>query len=311
LVNIPPMIHNTPLTNSQISHKELIVEAIDFVEKNLREPISVKQVTLQFEKSHWHFQRLFRSIVGISLGNYLRLRRLTEAAFQLRESSRKIIDIAMDFDFGSQASFTRAFKEFSHMTPLEFRRNTKYVARDILRPLSQEKIDFYWRDVQRTPSIVQLPPKNFYGLRVDYKSHFEEGSDCKEKVLTQWQNFLPRKKEIRNQLGKEFYGLALSSELELRERRLSYLAGVETGDLQQSVPDFEYARILGGTYACFENRGLAQQRSSLIDFIYGIWLPESPYQRGLDYDFEVFDKRYSLGNPDSISMLYIPLKVKT
>jgi AraC family transcriptional regulator len=305
------MINNSPLSTIQVAQKELVVEAINFIENNLQEPISLPQITRQFEKSHWHFQRLFRCITGISLGTYLRMRRLTEASFLLRNSSQKIIDIAMQFDFGSQASFTRAFKEFSQMTPLEYRRSTKYLARDILRPLSREKIDFYWRDVQRTPTIAELPSKNFYGLRVDFKSHFEEGSDCSEKVVAHWEKFLPRKKEIRHQIGKELYGLALSTELELRERKLSYLACVETSDLEQKIPDFEYVQISGGSYAAFENRGLAQQRSSLLDFIYGIWLPSSNYERGRDYDFEVFDRRYSLGNLDSISTLYIPLKSKS
>jgi AraC family transcriptional regulator len=290
------------------SQKQVVLDAIAFVENNLEEPISIKEVTEQFENSHWYFQRLFRSVVGLSLGNYLRLRRLTEAASHLRHSQLRVIDIAMQFDFGSQEAFARAFKQFAQMTPTEYRDNRKYVIREVQNPLTPEKIEYFWQDVQRVPSLQNLSSKVLYGSRVDFNSHFEEGSDCAVKVVAHWQKFLKEKKAIQRQTGKEIFGVALSSELEMREKKLSYIASVETSDFEQNIPGYEYLELPSGLYAAFENRGLAQKRSSLMDYVYGIWLAQSEYKRGRGYDFEVFDHRYSLNNEKSISYLYIPIE---
>lgn len=294
-----------PVKNEQ---KQVIIEALHFVERHLEEELSIKEVTAQFEKSHWYFQRLFRSVVGLSLGNYLRLRRLSEAALLLRNSDLRIIDIAMQFDFGSQEAFARAFKAFSQVTPTEYRSDRNWVLLEFQNALTDEKIEYFWNDVQRTPHLIQFPEKILYGTRVDFNSHFEEGSDCATKVVAHWQGFLKRKKNIRSQICPQMYGVALSSEKEMREKTLSYFSSVETDDLTQNLPDHEYLALQSGLYAAFENRGLAQKRSSLMDYVYGIWLPQSSYKRGTGYDFEVFDHRYSLGNENSISFLYIPIK---
>lgn len=218
--------------------KDIILAAITYVERNLEEPIQIEDVALAFEKSHWYFQRLFRSVIGVSLGHYLRLRRLSEAAWLLRNSDQRIIDIAIRFDFGSQEAFTRAFKKFGGINPNEYRENSNYVIREILNAVTAEKLNYFWSGVQRVPTIVQLPEKFLFGSRADFLSHFEEGSDCKVKIVEHWLKFLGLKKSVADQVGKEIYGVALSDEKDLREKKLSYLASVETTNLNQKVLDF-------------------------------------------------------------------------
>ena len=155
-----------------------------------------------------------------------------------------------------------------------------------------------------------MESKNLYGSRVDFLSHFEEGSDCKVKIIEHWVGFLGKKKLISDQIGKEIYGVALSDEKQLREKKLSYLASVETANLNQQVLDFEYLNIPQGLYAKFENKGSAQKSSTLMDYVYGIWMPQSDYRRARGYDFEIFDHRFAYNNPDSISFLCIPIELK-
>ena len=66
-----------------------------------------------------------------------------------------------------------------------------------------------------------------------------------------------------------------------------------------------------GQYACFENRTLPEQNSSLIDYIYGIWLPSSNYDRGRGYDLEIFDHRYVAGDPSSVCRFFVPVISKS
>ncbi len=288
--------------------KDIVVEAIHLIESGLQSSISVSEIGRNFEKSHWNFQRLFRSVVGLSMGNYIRLRRLTEAASLLRNTNERILDIAILFDFSSQEAFARAFKKFSGLTPSEYRENRNIVIRDTQSRLSNDRIEYFWNNVQRSPTIKTLDSFIVCGMKVDFLSHFEEGSDCAVKVVEHWKKFAQTKHLIKDHKKGELYGIALSSELELREKKLTYLAGVSTTNTDQNLTDHSFINMQGGLYALFENRGLAQKHSSLMDYIYGIWIPNSQYKRRPGYDFEIFDKRYQLDNEDSISTFCLPIE---
>lgn len=69
------------------------------------------------------FQRIFTYITGISIHEYVRRRRLTLAGYDIRNSSEKIIDIAIKYGFNSHAAFTRAFKEHHKVSPSSVRKN--------------------------------------------------------------------------------------------------------------------------------------------------------------------------------------------
>ena len=67
------------------------------------------------------FSRLFSILTETTLSEYLRSRRLTEAAIILRDTDEKIIDVALRFGYESPDSFGTAFKNFHGFTPSEVR----------------------------------------------------------------------------------------------------------------------------------------------------------------------------------------------
>ena len=67
--------------------------------------------------------RIFKSIAGYTVTDYIRRRRLTEAAKVLLNTDMKIIDIAMMHGYNSQEAFSRAFKEMFNVTPNYYRTN--------------------------------------------------------------------------------------------------------------------------------------------------------------------------------------------
>ena len=69
---------------------------------------------------------MFRSTTGHALGSYIRERRLSQAAQALRSTPRPILDIALQFHFDSQPSFSRAFKKQFGKTPAVYRRTTRW-----------------------------------------------------------------------------------------------------------------------------------------------------------------------------------------
>lgn len=91
--------------------------ALDYIEENLLGEIDKQYIAKIACCSEFHFYRLFSFISGISLGEYIRHRRLTMAAFEVQNSSIKIIDLALKYGYESPESFTRAFQKLHGITP--------------------------------------------------------------------------------------------------------------------------------------------------------------------------------------------------
>lgn len=100
-----------------------IQRAIDYVEDNILEPIDYEEVATKAYSSSFHFQRVFSILCGITLGEYIRFRRLTLAGSDLARSSVKIIDIAIKYGYDTPESFSRAFFRFHGVLPSQAKTN--------------------------------------------------------------------------------------------------------------------------------------------------------------------------------------------
>lgn len=94
---------------------------IDYIETVLEDEIDEKKITHLSGYSHAMFSRLFSILTETTLSEYLRGRKLTEAAIALRDTDEKVIDIAFKFGYESSDSFGTAFKNFHGFTPSEVR----------------------------------------------------------------------------------------------------------------------------------------------------------------------------------------------
>ncbi len=99
-----------------------IQRALDYTEAHLTEEVDYEAVARQACSSAFHFQRMFSMLCGFSLGDYIRMRRLTLAAEDLIRTSEKVIDLAYQYGYDTPESFSRAFTRFHGVTPTEARR---------------------------------------------------------------------------------------------------------------------------------------------------------------------------------------------
>lgn len=101
---------------------EAIVRALDFIEARLRAPLAVADIAGAVGYSLYHFCRVFGAAVRHSPYDYLMRRRMTLAAEEVLRTDRKIVDIALDYQFESHEGFTRAFQRMCGLAPREARR---------------------------------------------------------------------------------------------------------------------------------------------------------------------------------------------
>lgn len=118
----------------QDTHLALVCELSKWIEDHIGRMIYLEELATYSGYSLWHMQKIFKEITGISLGKYIRQRRLAKAINLLRNSSKPIFDIALDFGFGSQSHFTYMFRKEFGITPYDFRQNIN-IELEIKEPL--------------------------------------------------------------------------------------------------------------------------------------------------------------------------------
>lgn len=103
-------------------HDQIIDSLTDWIDQNLNKTLSIDEVAAKSGYSKWHLQRMFRSVTKQTLGGYIRERRLTMAAQELSTTQRPVFDIAMQYGYDSQQTFSRVFRRQFAQTPTAYRR---------------------------------------------------------------------------------------------------------------------------------------------------------------------------------------------
>lgn len=104
---------------------KLLNDMVDYIEDNLTEEISYKQLSKIVGISEYSLQRIFVFLTNVSLSEYIRRRRLSKAYEELKVTDIKIIDLAIKYGYDSSISFSRTFKKYFNITPSECRNTNK------------------------------------------------------------------------------------------------------------------------------------------------------------------------------------------
>ncbi|ADY56427.1 transcriptional regulator, AraC family [Syntrophobotulus glycolicus DSM 8271] len=104
-----------------VTHSQEIQTAINYIEMNLCEKLSLDKIANITGFSKFYFHRTFQSEIGMPIYDYIRKRRLANAASLLLTTNISILDIAVNFRFESQEAFTRAFKSVYQLPPGKYR----------------------------------------------------------------------------------------------------------------------------------------------------------------------------------------------
>ena len=101
--------------------EEIIHSLTQWINQNLGKHLSIDEVAAKSGYSKWHLQRMFRAVTQQTLGDYIRERRLEMAADALCKTRRPVFDIALQYGYESQQTFSRVFRRQFDQTPTAYR----------------------------------------------------------------------------------------------------------------------------------------------------------------------------------------------
>ena len=100
--------------------------AIDYIEEHLTEDLSIQDIADQVHMSPFFLQKGFSLMTSYGIGEYIRNRRLYEAAAELKETDEKVIDIAYRYGYETPESFAKAFSRFHNASPSQVRNGAAF-----------------------------------------------------------------------------------------------------------------------------------------------------------------------------------------
>ena len=103
-----------------------IQKAIDYIEAHLYEEMSLEDIAKEVYSSSFHFQRIFSILCGFTITDYIRNRKLANAAIDLLDKNNKVIDVAYKCGYDTPESFTRAFKNFHSVNPQDVKNGASF-----------------------------------------------------------------------------------------------------------------------------------------------------------------------------------------
>lgn len=119
-------------------HRDMqrVIDIMDAcIKGRMEEDVALNSIAGKMGYSAFYFSRKFREITGMPFRDYLRFRKLAFAVKDVRDSSRRLVDIALDWGFSSHGAFTRAFKQAYGVSPSEYRKHpVPLQLRTIIKP---------------------------------------------------------------------------------------------------------------------------------------------------------------------------------
>jgi AraC family transcriptional regulator len=248
---------------------------------------------------------MFSFLSGISLSEYIRRRRLTLAALDLKNRNLRIIDVAIKYGYNSADSFSRAFYSMHDIHPSEARsENSKLKAYPKMTFQLSIKGGF-----EMNYRIVEKGAFKLVGFKKRVPIVFE---GVNPEIAKMTEHFTPEViKKLKALSDVEPTGI-ISSSTNFSEGRmegkgeLDHYIGVATSS--DETTEFDVLEVGSNTWAVFESVGpFPETLQNVWGRIYSEWFPSSGYE-AVEGPEILWNENMDTGNPKYRSEIWIPVK---
>ena len=252
---------------------EQLNSALTYIEENLAGQIDLQEAARRANCSEYHFSRMFSFLAGVGLAEYIRRRRLTLAAFDLRDPEMRVLDVALKYDYQSADSFARAFQAVHGVPPSRAREATlKSYARLSFQLTVQGATEMNYR-------IVEKPAFHIVGIHKRVALIYR---GINPEIAAMWRSLteplISQLKGLSNlEPGGIISGTSNISPNREEQSQLDHWIGAATS--LPCPPGLEQLEVEAGSWAVFECVGpFPDTMQDIWARIYSEWFPSSGYQ---------------------------------
>ncbi|WP_343209408.1 AraC family transcriptional regulator [Anaerolentibacter hominis] len=257
---------------------ERMNRAVAFIEEHLTEKIDYEQLSEIAGCPVYYFQKIFYYLAGLPLTEYIRRRRMSMAAVDLKNPDSKVLDIALKYGYESPTAFNRAFQGIHGIAPSEVKkpdaRLTAYPA------VSFASCARGTRELKFT--IETKEPFRLLGVSCPLHRDLEVNFS---RIPGEWDQAaadgtLSRLRMLNDQHPNGLLGVCIHHADDWR-----YMIAVSSG---QAGNNWEECRIPSAVWAVFSGTGTNRTLQELEQRVITEWLPSSGYQYADIPDIEVY-----------------------
>ncbi len=255
-------------------------KAVDYIEQHLQDKIDLEETAKLADCSLYHFQRMFSYLADMPLSEYIRRRRMSLAAEDIK-SGEKVLDVSLKYGYDSPTAFNRAFKSVIGVVPSSIKKETSVLKtypkiKFTLSVTGSEELSF---------RIERKEPFSITGITTELSNNLEENFMKVPKMWMKASLFGTIKKLISMQNNPTVPGILGVSTPEDNDK-WRYFIAVATDN--KTNTKFETLDIPSFTWAVFPGKGTNKDIQILEQRIVKEWLPSSGYEYDNGPDVEVY-----------------------
>lgn len=251
-------------------------EALDYIEAHLTDEIDMKEIEKITGTSSYHFRRMFSFLSGMTLGEYIRNRKLSSATFDLLHEGKTVTETAFKYGYESVDGFSRAFREWAGINPSEVK-----IAHQ-LKAFPKLSFQLTIRGgMNMDYKIVEKGPFKIVGKKKRVPIQFE---GVNEEIVKLAESITPEQREKLRSYGNiEPYQVVNASynfdEGRMEEKgSLDHMIGV-LSTKEIDFAEFDVIEVPAFTWAIFSTKGeFPKVMQETWGKIASEWLPSSDYE---------------------------------
>ncbi len=251
-------------------------EALDYIESHLNDEIDYNELERITGTSDYHFRRMFSFLAGMSLGEYVRNRKLSNATFDLLHEGMSVTETAFKYGYESVDGFSRAFREWSGISPSEVKKKNTLKAFPKLsfQLMIQGGINMDYRIEQKESfkvvGVKKRVPIQFEGENQEILKLAKSITPEQRKKLHGYANMEP------NQVVNASYNFddGCMEEKGNNDHMIGFLTTQES-----DFEGFDVVKVPSLTWAIFSSKGVFPEvMQGTWAKIASEWLPSSDYE---------------------------------
>jgi AraC family transcriptional regulator len=273
------------------NYLDLLTRCLDIIESGLRRPLGLAEIAARTGLSPYHLHRVFRTLTGLRLIDYVRQRKLSVSLDLLLDGRLRVIDIALELGFSYPQSYIRAFRQAYGISPQRYRAERPGLA--ITGRLDLGSLSAIGAEgLVTSPRLVLRPACRLTGIR--HRIDLERNR--REFTVTRLANAFHygHQSAIDGVIDRDQYrGVVIHSG---QPGFNWYLTATETDGSASPPPGMETLELPTRSYAVFSYVSCRHTRhftwndvDSLYGHIFGAWLPGSDWRLADGHHIEAAD----------------------